>query len=283
MRRAVLVLLALLAPLACASRATSPTATPAAPSVAAFRFDAARVPVGRVVHYVKSNLDGSKPALVSVYFAAADRIEVYKSEQGLDDAAEVNAWLDWSTFSIARLEAGVIRADGSREARARVEVEADGRLHVRVGDQEQRIAGPAAPFHVYNFDLMSLGAALPHLAAPAAPFAVTIVDPTFGRSPGLVEDRGAVAFTFVGEEALGGVPCRKYALTGPGLLDRGGALWTRASDGLIERVESPLANNPDWQSFRLERVGEAPMTAEAWETYRRTHVGAGVPPELTRP
>ena len=244
----------------------------------AFHFEPARVPVGRVIHYVKSNLDGSKPALVSVFFSSDSRIDVYKSEEGLGDSAEVSAEMDWATFSPRLLEAGVILADGTRQARARVQVEAGRRLHVKVGPEEQRIDAPALPFHIFNFDLMSLNVALPHLALPESPFAVTFVEPTFGQRPGLVEDRGQATITFSAVESLHGVPCRKYLLSGPGMLEKGGALWVSTLDGLLELVETPLANNPDWDSFRLERHSEERMTSDAWERYRTTHVGTGVPP-----
>lgn len=271
-------LLALFLLSACASSSRGGAALPAeASAVAAFRFDAARVPVGRVVHYIKTNIDGSKPALVSIYFASNGRIEVYKSEAGLSDSAEVDAEIDWENFSPRRIAAGVIRADGSREARASLEVDGEGRIRVTIGDQQQVLAAPRAPFHVFNFDLMSLNATLPHLVAPEAGFTITLVEPTFGDRPGLIEDRGPITLAFAAVEQVGGAECRKYTISGPGLRERGGALWVNARDGLIERVESPLANNPDWDSYRLERRGEETMTPAAWEEYRRTHVGTGAP------
>lgn len=250
---------------------------PDAGGSAAFRFDPARVRAGRVIHYVKSNLDGSKPSLVSLYLASPERIEVYKSEEGLVDSAEVSAEMDWAKASPKLLSAGVIRDDGTREERALLRLESDQRLFVKVGTMEERIDVPRLPFHVFNFDMMSLNIALPHLVAPEAPFVVTFVEPTFGERPGLLENRGPATVTFSTMETVHGAPCRKYIVSGPGMRDKGGSLWVSTRDGLLELVEIPLANNPGWNSFKLERRSEETMTPEAWETYRKTHVGTGVP------
>lgn len=45
-------------------------------SIDRFRFQPDRIRVGEVARYVKSNLDGSKPARVSIFVAAPDRTEV---------------------------------------------------------------------------------------------------------------------------------------------------------------------------------------------------------------
>jgi hypothetical protein len=53
-------------------------ARPAAGQVDALRFDAAKVPVGRVYQYLKSNRDGSHAGRVTVYVAKPDRLESLK-------------------------------------------------------------------------------------------------------------------------------------------------------------------------------------------------------------
>src|SRR5258708_37158960 len=73
----------------------------------AFHYRASRVPApGTVVNYVKSNLDGSKPALVSLFFADADNIEVSRSEAGVAESTDVRAHLDWKRFIADHLDSG---------------------------------------------------------------------------------------------------------------------------------------------------------------------------------
>jgi hypothetical protein len=43
---------------------------------ASFSVAPARIVPGTAIHYVKSNLDGSKPSLVTMYVVSADEIEV---------------------------------------------------------------------------------------------------------------------------------------------------------------------------------------------------------------
>jgi hypothetical protein len=240
----------------------------------AFLFVACRKDVN-VVHYVKSNLDGSKPALVTMYIAAPDRIEVYKSEKDLTDSADVLAHIDWKRLSADSLDAGVITADGKREPRAKLSI-AGSELFVKIGDTEERLRVDTFPLHVYNFDLMSLNVTLPRIARRNENFRIAFAEPTFGEKPGVMELRGFVTARYVGGEPLDRVPTRKYVLSGDGMAGHEGTLWINASDGMMQRFESTLANNPGWTSLRLDRRGTAHMSDGQWREYKRTHVGTGL-------
>jgi hypothetical protein len=236
-----------------------------------FTFRPERVDPGRVVHYVKSNLDGTKPSLVSLYVADRDRIEVYKSEKDVEDSADVLAHLDWERFSADALDAGVITADGTREARATLHI-SGAELVVKIGETEQKLAVDTFPLHVYNFDLMSLNVMLPHLSYPERSFRVAFAEPTFGAKKEVMELRGFATVRFARKERVNEVPTRRYSLAGAGM---NGTLWVNAKDGLLQKFESPVPNNPGWNSLRLERRGEERMTPEQWRQYKLTHVGTG--------
>ncbi len=45
-----------------------------------------------------------------------------------------------------------------------------------------------------------------------------------------------------------------------------------AADGLIERFEHPLPDNPDWKSFKLSRIGSRPMNDAEWEAFKAATV-----------
>lgn len=267
MRRASLLLL-LLPLVACA------TAQPQSP-LAAFRYRADRVPAGKVLHYVKSNLDGSKPALVSVYVVDGNDIEVSKSEEGVSDSADITAHLDWKRFTADHLDSGVLNRDGSRERRVTLDVNGDDVL-VSLGDSDQRLTVKTYPLVIYNFDLMGLNLMLPHLRDPRAGFTVAFIEPTFREGSDLVTFRGRATATYVGSETLHGVNVNRYDMTGAGLLGAHATFWINADDGFIEKVESPLPNNPDWDSYRLERRGRPlPMSREEWNAFKRSHIGVG--------
>src|SRR5262245_52549672 len=84
-------------------------------SIIAFRYQPEKIKVGTVYHYTKSNLDGSKPSTVSIFISAPDRLEVYKAEENVIDAADVVAKMHWTLFSAVELDAGHFLKDGSRE------------------------------------------------------------------------------------------------------------------------------------------------------------------------
>jgi hypothetical protein len=269
MRKPLLAALPLAALALCASAQSNP--------VAAFRYRAARVPApGTVIHYVKSNLDGSKPSLVSVYFAGPDDIEVSKSERGGTDATDVKAHLDWKRFTADKLDAGVLTRAGVRESRGTLVVGRDA-MTVRVGEVEQSMTVTTFPLHVYNFDLMGLNAVLPQLRAPQGDFTVAFAEPTFGDKPGVIEFRGRARASYLGDETLHGRLTHRYRVSGPGFADSVGLLWIDAQDGLIDLFESPLPNNPDWDSYRLERRGpKETMTRAQWDAYKLAGIGVGV-------
>ena len=98
--------------------AVSAGPAPVGSSLDRFRYRPDRIRVGEVAHYVKSNLDGSKPTRVSIFVVAKDRLEVAKVEKDVIDAAWVRAHFDWKLFTADRLEAAVINLDGSIEERA---------------------------------------------------------------------------------------------------------------------------------------------------------------------
>jgi hypothetical protein len=248
----------------------------AAKPLDAFRFRPERVPpVGTVVHYVKSNLDGTKPTLVSLYFAGPEDIEVSKSESKLTDSADVKAHLDWKRFTADRLDAGVLTPDGTREQRATLTI-ADDELLARIGDMEQRLTLNVFPLHVYNFDLMGLNVMLPHLRNPEKSFTVAFAEPTFGNAQGIMELRGRANAAYIGEATVDGRHAHRFRMAGAGMAGSEALLWIDADDGLLDLVESPLPNNPDWTSYRLARRGKPEQMSRAqWDAFKRSHIGVG--------
>jgi hypothetical protein len=241
---------------------------PVTSSLDRFRYQPAKIRVGEVAHYVKSNLDGSKPTRVSVFVAAKDRLEVAKVEKNTGDAAWVRARFDWKLFTADRLEAAVINLDGSIEERAAFVVDrAKGAVDVTVGERKGSAAWKQAPVHVYNFDFTSLNFAWRHLVDPKAPFTIGIVDPTFQSDGPLVFYRGDARIVYTGEDELRGKTCRSYRISGPGIGGKTGTIWWDPKSGWLERIEIPFRDNPDWNSFRLELQSIESMTPAAWKKF----------------
>jgi hypothetical protein len=248
----------------------------AADPLDAFHYRATRVPSpGTVVNYVKSNLDGTKPALVSLYFVDADNIEVFRAEEGVDESTDVLAHLDWKRFIADRLDSGDMGRDGVRRPRAKLTINKD-EVTASYETFEQRLTSNIHPLHVYNFDLMGLNAMLPLLRDPKESFTIGLVEPTFGLSEGVIELRGKVTATYVGEKTVDGRGAHLFHLAGPGLAKAEASLWIDADDGLIDLVECPLPNHLDWTSYRLARRGGSQhMSAVEWAAFKKAHVAVG--------
>ena len=233
-----------------------------------FRYQPSKIRVNEVAHYIKSNLDGSKPTRVSIFVVAPDRLEVAKVENDVNDAAWVRAHFDWKLFTSDRMEAAVINLDGSIEERATFAVDrAKGAVDVTVGDRKGSAAWKQLPFHVYNFDFTSLNFAWRHLIDPKAPFEIGIIDPTFQKDGPPIFYRGDARIVYTGEDEIHGKTCRSYRISGPGIGGTTGTIWWDPKSGWLEKVEIPFRDNPDWNSFKLELEGIELMTPAAWKKY----------------
>lgn len=245
---------------------------PSAPSPSSsldhFRFQPERIRMGEVAHYIKSNLDGTKPTRVSIYVAAPDKLEVAKVEKGVIDAAWVRAHFDWKLFTADRLDAAVINRDGSVEERASFDVDRNtGAINVKVGDRSGGAAWRHVPFHVYNFDFTSLNFAFRHLADPKATFSIGVMDPTFAPEGEIFTYRGEAKIEYLRDEKLHGKKCRVYRISGPGIGNTEGTIWADPKSGWLEKVEIPFPDNPDWNSFKLELESVETMTPAGWKKF----------------
>jgi hypothetical protein len=233
-----------------------------------FRYQPSKIKVGEVAHYVKSNLDGTKPTRVSIFVVAPDRLEVAKVEREVIDAAWVRAHFDWTLFTSDRMEAAVINLDGSVEERALFAVDrAKGEVDVSVGDRKGSAAWQQLPFHVYNFDFTSLNFAWRHLVDPKKPFTIGIIDPTFQKEGDLIFYRGDARIEYERDETFKGKKCRRYRISGPGIENAVGVIWQDTGSGWLERIQIPFRDNPDWNSFKLDLLEIEKMTPAAWKKF----------------
>lgn len=234
----------------------------------AIRFDPARVEPGTLLHYVKSNRDGSQPWQVAVYSVAPTRVEVVKYKKGGEDMVVVEVDLDPVRGHMAHAFQTNLTAADSRATMA-ARVAADGRtVGVKLGNgQALELPLAGLPFHFYGFDFLGIGWLLPHLVDPGQSFDVTMVDP---NRPSGRDDVPIVLTTArfepAGEEMLHGKKCRKYLLKGPFFAGFEGRLWADFESGRLEKVESSLRTSTDWdQDFLLELQKSEQLDDFEWE------------------
>ena len=241
-------------------------------STSRFKYQPDKIEVGAVYHYTKSNLDGSKPITVSIFVAAKDRLEVLKAEADIIDAAHVIAEMDWNKFSASRLNAGVILKDGSRQQRVTLDLSTkDDTVVIKVGGQEKIVSIGHYPFHIYNFDFISLNFIFRHLIEPKSEFEIGVGDPTFDER--IFAYKGKASFRYIEEAVIHGAACRKYRVSGEAFAGREGTVWVNKKLGHVENIEIPVRDNPDWKDFKFELKAIQKMTPEEWKKYMFSSIG----------
>lgn len=261
----------------------APTAEPGS-SLSDYEFKPERAPVGKVVHYLKSNLDGSKRLVLSLHFSAPLTLEVLKVEADGQYLALVRAELDPATLSEARMKSfNQLESGKPREQMAMEPDTARRRLVAQVANTRMPVTPSHWPAHIYNFDFSGLNATLPHLKNPRRSFDIGVIDPDFqflknrfkpdaGELAGGFVDKGQAHFRYLRDEELDEIPCHRFEVGGPAFKNIKGTLWINAKDGLIERFEHALPDNPDWKSFKLSRIGSRPMSDSEWEAFKAATV-----------
>lgn len=246
--------------------------TSAQENTVSFRFNPNnKFPIGTVLHYVKTNIDGTKPEYVSQFIAAENIMESFKFHPKEFPAGIVIAEMDWQTFSAKSLKSwrilskteralfGIITFDGrTRTAEASIPA---------IKKESEIFEIKHFPVHLYNFDFGSLNFAFPHLLNPRQPFIIGVADPTFRENDRLIEYKGEVRISFVGEEKRNKVITRKYKIDGAGLQNRGGFIWVNKKHFWIEDMEIDLPDNPEWKSFKLKLLRTEKISRAAWNKF----------------
>lgn len=253
-------------------------------SLSSFQYQAAKAPVNKVVHYVKSNLDGTKRLVLSLHFGAPLQVEALKVEADGRYLALVQAQLDPKTLTESSLRS-FNRLERGKPALQMTLASDPGqrRLVASVGKAQMPVKVGHLPAHIYNFDLSGLNATLPYLKNPRADFDVGIVDPDFeflrtqfkpdgGVQEGGFVDKGKATFRYLKDEVLDDIPTHRFEVGGPAFGNVKGTLWINAKDLLIERFEHAQPDNPDWKSFKLERISEQKMGKAAWEGFKAASI-----------
>lgn len=240
---------------------------------AAFRYDAAKAPPpGTLLHYTKSNRDGSKPWHVEIYVQSPTRINVIKWVEGHADFVEIMADID-PALAMPTILQQWNTAAGRREPRLAL-VAVPGktgpglRAQLADGPSFELQATTAAPFNFWGFDLAGLGFMLPHWRTPEQPLELWFADPNRAHadgSPVLVE---RATLKLVGEEIIDGVASRKYELAGPFFGDQVGTVWVGRDSGRIERAEHPVRTSTDWDDWKLEFERAETIDGNTWEKHK---------------
>ena len=229
---------------------------------------------GTVYHYIKSNMDGSYPARIYIHIKDNDHLEVLKFEEHGMDAAFVTAYMDWNTFSADRLASWVLTPDGGRQAQASLSSSFENNsFTISWREQEDVIRVAHYPVHIYNFDFISLNYILRHWNQPEGEVTIGVLQPNFDPNPDtMMKYEGTVVIQYQENEERNRKPCRKYSIGGNGLKGHNGVMWVNIKKGIIEDIEIPIPDNPDWDAFKFNFISSERMDSEQWTDFINTEV-----------
>lgn len=249
--------------LSCASTQTEP-----ASSTEQFAYQPERIEIRTVYHYIKSDLAGGNPARVILYIATESHLEVVKIEQGTRDLAYVTADLDWATYSAHHMTSWNVLPNGMYRRQAHMTFDRTTHtLDTWMPGGSERVTTEHYPFHIYNFDFLSLNYVFRHLKDPEGKVDIGIVDPTWKESGPKMAYQGLAHIEHVGDETYKGTRCRKYKVGGPGLNGQFGWIWADYDLGHFVNVEHPWRDNPDWSNFKLELQSVDRMSLPEWHAF----------------
>ena len=234
--------------------------------------------VGRIYHYVRTNVDGSDPEDVYVYRKSVEAIEVYKSRRRCANAAFVTAKLNMARGFATEIVGGRLTRQGRQEKFAFLNYDPANRtLALRVELEgldpiERSVRIETEPWHLYDFDLASLTVTAPRLENPKAGFsfglALVVADPD--RADPLLY-LGEAEADFRGEEPRLGRAALRFALGGPAFGSYGGNLWLDANEGHVLDVETGFPNHLEYDDFKLALRDVDDGGATAWAKLLREH------------
>jgi hypothetical protein len=245
----------------------------ASAQISQFQFDPSKVPVGTVLHYAKSNTDGSRPTRISVYFNDREQIESFKWDRGQTSATLVQARMDWSRFSVREFRSLRLERGKPPVLKGTLQVSDDGKtIDVSFLDGKKILVN-RWPWHSYDFDFTSLGATLPHMRDPEADVIFWRTDVVFvGESTDFAE-LGGVRLHFEEDEMRNDRKLRRYTIGGAGFQHLYGKLWTDASTGLLFEYEIPVGDEPGYKDVRLHLEHTEPMTTDQWAHFKKSKIG----------
>jgi hypothetical protein len=243
-------------------------------SIDQFLYRPELIEAGMVYHYIKSNIDGSYPARIFIYVSDHDHLKVLKLEEHGMDAALVRAHMDGVTFSADQFTSWWLTADGKRMPQASLSSSyADRTYTISWQDRNEVVHVTHYPVHVYNFDLISLNFSLRHWKDPEGELNVGILQPNFDPNPEtMLKYEGRVVIQFLGEDEHNEQRCRKYSIGGEGLKGCQGLMWVNKEKGYIEDIEIPVADHPDWDTFKFKFIFSKPMDLEQWAALIDTEI-----------
>lgn len=244
-------------------------------SIHRFELNKSAIPIGKVLLYSKSNIDGTHSSHTALYVKSEDQLESLKWNDNYSGATLVKAWMNWETFSVEKFETFRLDEQGNGQIRAKLSTDHEhSRALVEIPGVFKDTADlPAWPWHSYDFDFASLSICWAHLKDKKKTVDLAISDfKSDGNGGGSFAYRGQIQLAFEQKEKMNGRTCYKYSVDGPGLENRGGHIWMDAEEHFIVEYRIDLPDEPGYKDGRLSLESVRLMSPKEWESFKKEKV-----------
>lgn len=228
-----------------------------------------------ILHYVRSNRDGSEPEHVVQFRPTRSGIAVYKWVSKCTTAAYVTAEMDDAVGEGRSYVAGKVAPDGSQAefgtltlddatGELKVDITPPGGTRIQQSHKLQR-----RPYLLYDFDFADLNAFLQeHPEEVHFSFSLPVVWP---GDAGLFRDLGTLHANYDSDGVRDGRKVRVFFLGVEGPKSATGMLWVDAAHSYIVEAELSLPNHAEYRDFRLKLEKVEHGGQAAWDVLTKSH------------
>ena len=230
-------------------------------------FDEQKWPLHTVVHYSKSNWDGSNKGFVSVYFKENQWIESLKWHEGHRQATVVPAKINPETFNVSHFKNFRCQEGACNQLGDMYWDEAIKGFVLQVGEFRDTVTNIPSYWHSYDFDFASL--------MTAFLFKKESTDHQFYRADFqelegkfIFGPIGLIGMTYLKTTSINDVNCHLYQINGPGLHQKGGEIWFDEENMLLRGFKIELPDESSYNNVDFQYLGQEQMNPAQWEKFK---------------
>lgn len=238
--------------------------------VTSFKFQAPRWPKDTALVYRKTQIGiHALDSLTTLYFDPQYNLQALKLLRGARRPLVVDARFNWTISSPVSFDSWSLPRIPGEKPRAVANFDMAKRIFTitltRFGTKPIRI--DSLPFHVHDFELMSLGAAMRFLESPEKPFTFELIG--LDRKDRLYyKDSGRILVNYDGRvycREMGTRQCREYVMLWADTMEYFGRVQIDAQNGDMVLLETVVPDSADIKSIRMQLVRRLAMTPGDWK------------------
>ena len=243
-----------------------------------FAVNRERLGANTVLVYRKTNIGFTEQmALITLYIDAEGNLHALKRFRGSEKPLLVEADFDWRIFSVAHFRAWPLPRGRAEPPNAVGDYDPITKLfHIAFHGGSKVIRVSGVPFHVHDFELMSLGQSMRQLKSLESSFTFDLIGMSDNpNEPIFYKDSGNVTVRYDRDTVCPqGSRVAEYTMVYSANGKYFGRLQLDRQTRDMVLAETPGPDEPDLISMRMQLVSHSSATADDW---KRIVAGAADP------